>query len=97
MQIIPNAEQLKVIREWAEPILLPFLVWAWKTGIRKLRENLNGIITANVNRTRDEILTYVKIHMQQHLDCDREQFDALRSALNLPPHKPVLTDLDLEK
>ena len=88
MQIFPNGDQVRVVREWFGPIILPFLIWAWRKGIARLELKLNEMITANVNRIRDETVAYMRGQFQLHLDCDRAEFDALRKAMNLPPKTP---------
>lgn len=87
MQIVITVEQLHTIKEWAEPAVVPILIWIWRRGIRTLRDSLNGIITSNVNRVRDELRAHIDIQLQAHLECDTRHFAELREAMNLPQGK----------
>jgi hypothetical protein len=89
MQVLPTSDQLRWVKDWFGPIIIPVLVWVWKHGIKKLKENLNEIITENVNRVRDETIAYMRGQFKLHLACDEEQFNALRKAMNLPPYVPT--------
>ena len=88
MQILPTVDQLKWLKDWFGPVIIPVLVWGWRKTIKKLKENLNTIITSNANRVRDETIAYMRGQFKLHLDCDEVQFNALRKTMGLPPFEP---------
>ena len=85
MQIMPTPDQLHALREWGEPLALPFIYWVWRQGIKTLKESLNEIITGNVNRIRDELQARADNQLKEHSEDDTRQFADLRRALKLPP------------
>lgn len=90
MQIIISAEAIKQIRVWADPLVVPFVLWLGKRTIRKSREALHGVITDNVNRIRAELVAHIDMKILEHSNRDDLQFAAIRKALNLPPLPPQL-------
>ena len=84
MQIVITREQIHALREWVEPVAVPFIYWIWKRGIDALKASLNEIITENVNRIRDELKELVKAELKEHQDSDDYQFAEIKRALHDP-------------
>jgi hypothetical protein len=84
MQIVISAEQVHTFRDWVEPFILPGLTWMIQRTVKTSREKINGIVTDNVNRVRDELLKHIDEQLKVHLDCDVKHFNDLRSAMGLP-------------
>ena len=85
MQIQISAEAIKQIRVFADPLVVPFLLWIGRRMLKKSRETLHAVITENANRIRTELIAHIDVKLEEHLKCDREQFGALRKAMGLEP------------
>jgi hypothetical protein len=77
MQIMPTSEQMSLIREYVEPFIIPVLAWMYK----RLKTKLNGMITENANRIRDELKTYLDEALKAHEINDNKRFDRLELLL----------------
>jgi hypothetical protein len=66
MQITISAEQLRLIRDWAEPAVIPFLLWFYKRSVKAVNEKLNAVITDNTNRNRDELIDHIDQKFSDH-------------------------------
>ena len=84
MQITVTVEQEHLILTIIQVVVIPFCLWMFKAMLAGSRRVLNQMITDNVNRSANEQREYMDRRFQEHLECDREQFDALRTAMNLP-------------
>jgi len=82
MQITLTADQLRVIRDFAEPIVLSVLVWLVKSWIKSLRERLNEIVTANVNRVKEELVLHIDLKFKEHENSAFERIASLEKAVN---------------
>lgn len=54
-QLSPSAEQLQFIRTWMDPVILPVIWFIVRKAYKSAISSLNGIITDNVNRIKEEI------------------------------------------
>lgn len=84
MQIIITAEQIKQFRVFADPLIVPLLLWIGKRTIARSRTLLHEVVTDNANRIRTEMIDHFDEKLSEHLESDRQQFRELRTALNLP-------------
>lgn len=67
-QITISAEQVRMIRDWAEPAAVPIIIWLWKRSVKATRTAFNQMITDNVNRGRDELQAHVDKKFLDHED-----------------------------
>jgi len=58
VQITFSASQVEIARKIFEFVVWPFAGYLAKSGMNKLKTELNGIITANVNRIETNLQTY---------------------------------------
>jgi hypothetical protein len=66
MQINISAEQVRMIRDWAEPAIVPFLIWLYRRSVKAMDTALNKIITENSNRNRDELIGHIDRKFTEH-------------------------------
>lgn len=86
MQVTITADQIRVIRDFAEPFVIGALVWfAKRTGVLwlgTLEKKLNGIITDNTNRNRDELIEYSDKRFKEHEDKAFAKITAMERRLD---------------
>ena len=58
VQITFSANEVEIARKIFEFVVWPFAGYLAKSGMNKLKTELNGIITANVNRIETNLQTY---------------------------------------
>lgn len=77
LQLNISAEQLRLIRDWAEPSVVPFIIWLYRRSVKAMDRTLNKMITDNANRNRDEILAYIDKKFVEHEDSAFARIEAL--------------------
>lgn len=76
LQINVSADQLRTVRDFAEPFVIGWVAWSVRVWVRTLRERLNDIITINQNRGISDILVHMDQKFQEHQDSSFNRIDS---------------------
>lgn len=66
LQLNISAEQLRLVRDWVEPSVVPFIIWLYRRSVKAMDRTLNKMVTDNANRNRDEVLAHIDNKFVEH-------------------------------